>query len=437
MYQYSNSSLESVVSQMIKISRGIYNNTDLTAKERLRIIESLPAVVDAAETTLQENDYMNLSIFAEWFGSRYRMRTDLKTINGYASGICAFLDTLSSMEKNVTKLTDTDIIAAFQILKSHYRNPGVKTSVRNYIEFCASEYGLQLGDSIWRIKGTTIEELLTQRPLISYDLIKSANENALGFLVKRQAQSKNEEKIELKMHSSELIHKADQMKHAYSLSFFTGLRRNEVLTRKVSSIQYDDGAVLIIEEGKTDNSKRTIPLFLLMDDEYLDEFLQFVRGRKEADGPDAYLFVQEDGTRWDSNQFIDDIQDLFISLKIPDYVFHCNRGSFASWFLLRWFKVFHRDKIPDGTPFLTYDLFHDKYVNALNNYSGARTINIRIHLIFLMLISSSRDFLVTGGQLSRKRDIFISPTGYIICFSNFIRSRVSILRQNRPSIYFR
>ena len=84
---------------------------------------------------------------------------------------------------------------------------------------------------------------------------------------------------------------------------------------------------------------------------------------------------------------MEDIQDLFVSLGITDYSFHDNRGSFASWFLLRCIKVFHRDKIPEGAPFLNFELFQDRYDERFKqlfwgNYFGSKDLHDFSHALF-------------------------------------------------------
>lgn len=430
-YVIKNKKLEPIVDKIRKIRRAVETNKTLTKKEKEAEIEKIPSVVTELGSALSQHDLTNLKCFAEWIVQQYHAKTAIKTINNYASMLPSFIDVLSSMNKSVTTVNDEDMINVFKELKKHYTARPIRTRVKSFVDFVTAEYGSFVTERVWRIKETRMPERRTQQPFISYDHINRANETVLHFLASRQVPSRDEEKIRLRMKSPDLVHKAENMKHVYSIAFYTGTRREEALTLKVKSMRCRDELIMEIEKNKTSSSKRISPLHLLLPDDYLSEFSEYVHKREQKDGREAFLFTRESGEQWDTKEFIENIQDLFISLGIPDYVSHNNRSSFASWTLLRWFKVFHREKIPDGTPFLKYELFDDKYDDRFKklfwgNYHGHKMPCDFTHANFVI----ARLLGHNGPIVSHERYIHTSDwLSYMLIKKDPDRNRVMTIKQ--------
>jgi len=363
-YVIKSDTLRPIIWKITTIRRGA-DNKDLSSKERLERIDSIKSVVEESQSIMPDYEYSNCLYFALWIIGRCRSGSKLKTINNYASIVASFLDILSKHRKFISKLTEQELLEIFAETKQSYNSPAIRSRVKGFMEFVQSETRTQYSKGLWSRKPVKIKEILTEKPLISCPLIKRASEHTLRFLAQRLVPSGIELRIKYKMRSSSLRHKANNLSHAFRFDYYTGLRREELLSLKGGNLYLDEGPMLIIFKGKTKNAARCLPLWLLLPDDYLSEFMNFVKDRPKPIGNDDYIFSDEHGKKWDSNEFVEDIQDLFAVLGIKGFKLQFFRHSFASWLLLRIFKALHRELIPQESPFLSYPLFGDRYDDCI------------------------------------------------------------------------
>lgn len=430
IYRFQVEAVESAMKQITPIRRRMYTDSDMTSKQRHEESKRIRTILSSFENTVPQHVHLILKCFGEWFDTRFIAGTDIKTLNDYASSVEAFVDTVCAHNMSVTDIDDKNIAEIIDTLRQHYQTKAIKSRVKDFMEFVTSEYGTNLTESIWRKKETRFEDVRTEKPLIGFDLIDKANQQIDTFLAARQLPSGNKFAIDLRKATPSIAHRALNMKQAYSLSIYTGMRRDEVITRRVKDVRFDDGPILVIEEGKTTNAKRVIPLYLLLPDDYLNEFMSFYNSRKDTDGPDAKLFVRLDGSDWDDKEFFEDIQDLFVHLGIPDYSFHSNRGSFASWFLVRWVKVFHRDKISGDEPFLEFELFNDKYDERFKELFWGSCRSDKDPIDFTHALFVLARLLGHGGPvITLERYVHTSDWLYYIFRRHYAKTDISITPQ--------
>ncbi|MFA5073200.1 MAG: tyrosine-type recombinase/integrase [Nitrospirota bacterium] len=175
------------------------------------------------------------------------------------------------------------------------------------------------------------------------------------------------------------LHKTETLKHMTQVSYYSGMRIDEVASLKINNVNFDGGIALCILESKTENGERNIPFGRLAPLEYIEQFKKYYETRKKMVTGDSFLFPQlsyrkqKGGERqlvekkW-TNYASRLVARVFRKHISPDFVFHDLRDSFASLLLFRWFVLFHGDKLPKrpkGLRCYEDDMFSDESLKRL------------------------------------------------------------------------
>lgn len=359
-----NLGLESILTNIRNIRRPLLKMAQCKLNVRQEAAEKIKSTVESNKYILNNDDYKNLRLYAEWVSSLLLNRKySIKTVNDYSSDVQEFLHNLS-IKGSIPQLSLDQLVEIMKQTMDHRNSRGIKSRLKAFTDFLKIELGSDFSEPNWkRSKDLRKKDIPTFKPLIDFEKLAEALEISKYFFAKY---IDNYKKISIKMRERKRAeHKALVIWHIICLCFYTGLRISEAVNLKVNNVIFDGGIVICIRKTKTRNGYRNIPLNILTPESYYREFKKYFKERRKSAMITDLLFPQHDGKIWDTSHISKEIKNLFTRVGIEGVSSHILRHSFANWFLMRWFKAFHGNIIPDNLPFLNNELFGDEYINRL------------------------------------------------------------------------
>lgn len=307
------------------------------------------------------HDFENLLLLAKWISHMLNGSTKMTTINDYVSMIPRLLYNLSA-HGVIHLLAPAALREIIQKTMRECTNASIRDHIIYFCKYLKKELGDKFQEPDWSRKDMLKEDIPSPKSFISFDDIQEARARCYSFFaahIKKLVQPGL-----IKAATDKAIHKAKVYRQIIVLAFYAGLRISEIMQLRYNHILFDNGLILTIRKSKTRNGIRNLPLELLLPDDVLNEFkefLSYVNERKKY--YNSFVFENLDGKVYSTTTVRKDVQAIFESLGYLQFVFHHLRHSFANWFLLRCYAAFNM--IPETTPFLSYELFKKKYLERI------------------------------------------------------------------------
>jgi len=363
--------LHEAVDSISKIRMSLENRQHNLA-DRESMASKIMEKLNHYKEKLDDNDFVNLSLYAKWIVHMLNKATELKigVINDYASMVPSLLYNLAGV-KAFHHLSPEEREEFLRLTIREYNNRSVREHLKLFCIFVASEVGKQFQLPNWSSKELQKEDIPTPKSLISFADLDEALNRCNTLFISNTKRFKSPKILEAEIRKAS--NKSKIIRQVISLAFYTGLRISEIMRLRLNNIIYDKGIVLAIRVSKTRNGIRNIPLRLLMPDAALNDFMVYIdQVRDHAIYRNQPLFGKLDVKKnidptYSNTTIRKDVQLIFESLGYTEFVFHHLRHSFANWFLLRWFTAFHKNLILANTPFLKYELFKPKYLDRIRS----------------------------------------------------------------------
>lgn len=334
-------------------------------KERVTAALAIKAIVESLRTSLPTGTFDNVMLYAEWIVGMLHIKKDnsKKKIINYSATVKNMMSNLPD-DRPFHQLSKDEQKVVIKRTIDRYGTIGVKKELRSFLGFLKSYLGEQFTPPNLNSEDYKKENSKSPHPLIYpfhvEEAIGKAEEVFCRYALKLKEEGKKEHLVE------QGRYKASIVSHMINLGYQGGIRASEFTNLKISDIIFDEGYCLCITTSKTENGIRILPLHLIVSDPYLSSFREhYQKRRKEALSTDDWLFPDYNGARWDSSHLASEVVRLFEEICIKNMRFHDLRHGFASWFLLRWFYTFHKERVPGDLPISDFEFFHERYLSRL------------------------------------------------------------------------
>lgn len=374
--------LRKALTEIKKIRRALLRKPD-SVPERRAASHAIKAVIESYKPPrLTDPDYLNLELFAKWVDSMLQYKTDddkkkAASIDNYIPKVEKLLCELSEdgliiYDMPVEKLKE----AVIRIMRP-LNSSAIKKVLKLFCDFVDME-----NDKFHNLRWTDPELKKENFPSLKPFIPPHALKYAISLFHAEFAGPRIEGIFNHKVTDAvkRALHKTESLAHMTQVSYYTGMRIDEVASLKINNVNFDGGIAICILESKTKNGERNIPFGRLASLEYIAQFKKYYERRKQQANGDALLFTQlsykkgKDGQRrlvekkWNTSYASREVARVFRKCTFEDFVFHNLRDSFASLLLFRWFFLFHGGKLPKrpkGLPCYEDDMFSEESLMRL------------------------------------------------------------------------
>lgn len=380
----SKSNLRKALAEIRKKRRALLKRPDSLPERRAASDAIMSVVLSFQPPRLEEHDYQNLEVCAKWIDSmlRYEIRSGKKkkaeSVDNYIPKVEKLLCELSDEAAFIYTMPRDRLKEAIKRAMKPLQSGSIKRVIKLFCDFVELENGDAFENVNWRDPELRKENMPSLKPLITPAGLKHALSHFYKQFTGRRGGNRKSKRVSDTMKKS--AHKAESLEHITQVSYYTGMRIDEIASLKINSVVFDGGIVFCILDSKTKNGVRNIPFERLAPREYIGRFKEYYDKRTTTASSDSYLFTQlshtilQNGKRrltekkWNTSYASHEVARIFKALISQNFVFHNLRDSFASLLLFRIFLLFPGNKLPErpkGLPCYDDNLFSDDSMRRL------------------------------------------------------------------------